>query len=420
VHNRDVTGALASLTSVAKLPYESCLDGISNTFCVVPPALGKDQNRANNLVSLLDGYFGKNAHHINVNVLNRALLQDAHLHPEKYPNLTIRVSGYAVRFNQLTPEQREEVLKRTMHGSSAATISKVTNIPESSYECSIVDHDSADIDIEDLVEHVKPLTHETMKPVLGAVHSIETFSTSDGPGIRSLIFLQGCGKRCIFCSNPETQCIANPETCPDVAMTDHEVVDVLKKYKGFLRPNGGGITISGGEPLLQPTFVRAIFDRVHALGLTTCLDTSGHGNETAWEKVLPATDHVLLCLKAMDPDLAAYVNGVSKKAGIRAKQFAKYIRDEYPNIKLTLRWVLLKDITDTDNEIDALVKFAKNLSPAFTQIELLPYHTLGKEKYEHLHRPYPLEGMEPYEYDDALKIKQKIELQGVKVLLAEQ
>jgi len=419
MHNRDVTGALASLASVAKLPYECCLDGISNTFCVVPPALGKDHNRANNLVSLLDGYFGKNAHHINVNVLNRALLQDAHLHPEKYPNLTIRVSGYAVRFNQLTPEQREEVLKRTMHGSSAATISKTTKIPESSYECSIVDHNSIDVDIEDLVEDEKPKSHER-QTVKGAVHSIETFSTSDGPGIRSLIFLQGCGKRCIFCSNPETQCIVNPENSPDVAMTDEEVVNVLKKYKGFLKQNGGGITISGGEPLLQPNFVRAIFDRVHEMGLSTCLDTSGHGNETAWDKVLPATDHVLLCLKAMDPDLAAYVNGVSKQAGIRAKQFAKYIRDEYPNIKLTLRWVLLKDITDTDSEIDALVKFSKNLSPAFTQIELLPYHILGREKYEHMNRPYPLEGMEPYVYDDALKIKDKIELQGVKVLLAEE
>jgi hypothetical protein len=129
-----------------------------------------------------------------MNVLNRVLLQDAHLHPDKYPNWTIRVSGYAVRFNQLTPEQREEVLKRTMHRSSAATISKVTKIPySSSYKCSIVDHDSADVDIEDLVEEKYNKPNE-MKPIKGVVHSIKTFSTSDGPGIHSLVFLQGCGK----------------------------------------------------------------------------------------------------------------------------------------------------------------------------------------------------------------------------------
>ena len=116
LHGRDTHGALAVMNTIAKLPFESAEDGISFTFAITPNTLGKTQKtRVNNLVNMLDGYFKQTGHHINVNVFDRSLLEDAMEHPEKYPQLTIRVSGYAVKFTSLTREQQLDVINRTIH-----------------------------------------------------------------------------------------------------------------------------------------------------------------------------------------------------------------------------------------------------------------------------------------------------------------
>ena len=116
LHGRDVNGALAVMNSIAKLPFEDSEDGISFTFAITPSTLGQDEEtKVSNLLSMLDGYFAETGHHINVNVFDRALLEDAMEHPEKYPQLTIRVSGYAVHFTKLTREQQLDVINRTIH-----------------------------------------------------------------------------------------------------------------------------------------------------------------------------------------------------------------------------------------------------------------------------------------------------------------
>lgn len=400
MHGRDKQGAIASLCSVAKLPYSKCMDGISNTFCLLPSALGaSEEKRPTSLVALLDGYFLKNAHHININVLSREILKDADKHPEKYPNLSVRVSGYCVKFSKLTPEQRKEVISRTMHSTSVATrINKKTILPQ-----------------DNVPSTMMTTKHHAVK---GSVYGMETFSTADGPGIRMDVFLQGCPKRCTFCCNPETLKIVDPNLNPEFAMTDTEIVSIVDKYADFLMPNNGGITISGGEPLLQPNFVASVFEGAHKLGVTTCLDTACYGSTQDWDMVLPHTDYVMLCLKAMHNATAAHIARSPQKMMAKSKDFALFIRDKYPEIKLSLRWVLMKGITDTQSELKRLVLFAIELGPVFTHVELIPYHELGKDKYESIGETYELDEMEPYKEKDAVQVKAYLEDSGVKATLS--
>lgn len=419
MHGRDASGAIASLASVAKLPYDCCLDGISNTFCLVPSALGRGdaetvlQTRSKNLAALLDAYFARGSHHVNINVLSRELLADARAHPEKYPNLTVRVSGYAVHFTKLTDAQQLEVMRRTMHtGPSHAPRSIIEKLEET------LAATEADIEESPVISPDGARSPARPRDVVGAVHAVESYSTTDGPGIRCVFFLQGCTKRCGYCSNPECQpLVKRPSAVPELAWSDRDVKALLEKYRDFLLPNRGGVTLSGGDPLLQPEFCQAVFVKAHELGLTTALDTSGVGRSADWLRVLPHTDVVLLCPKAMDAKLHQEITGTDTARQVQ--DFAKCIVERFPSIELVIRWVLTKGQTDTDEELDALAAFAKSLGQQLQCVDLLPYHELGRDKYERLGKPYPMEGVPPYPRADALGVRDRLCQRGVRARLAD-
>ena len=212
--------------------------------------------------------------------------------------------------------------------------------------------------------------------MLGNIHSIETFGTVDGPNIRYVIFLQGCPMRCGFCHNPDTWNIGVGEN----KSVDEIVKDVLR-YTRYI----DGITVTGGEPLLQIEFITKLFENIKEKGLTTCLDTSGITFNKSdvdlvekIDKLLKVCDLVLLDIKHIDDSEHQKLTGHSNK---NVLEFAKYLDEK--GVKVWLRYVLVPGINDSDEVLFRWKDFADNLSNV-EKIEVLPYHKLGIEKYKKL------------------------------------
>ena len=230
--------------------------------------------------------------------------------------------------------------------------------------------------------------------IVGKIHSIESFGTVDGPGIRFVTFLQGCPLRCAYCHNPDTWDL-NAKT--KYEYTPEELFNEAIKYKNFIK--SGGVTLTGGEPLMQPDFVREYFRLCQQAGIHTTLDTAG---SIITEKTLSVLDYanlVLLDIKALDAELSKQVCGNDGRATLR---FLDELQRR--NIPTWIRHVVVPTLTDDDEKIKSLIEFLKPYS-VVEKIEWLPYHTLGVFKYKELGIPYPLEGVEAVKKSRIQEIK---------------
>lgn len=211
------------------------------------------------------------------------------------------------------------------------------------------------------------------------IHSIETCGTVDGPGIRYVIFFQGCPLRCQYCHNPDTW---NPSLGTE--MTLDELLADIKKYRSYMKHSGGGVSATGGEPLMQADFVAELFRELRRMGIHTALDTSGFANMESAKKVLEHTDLVLLDIKSYNKQTFERVTSVPLDPTLR---FAQYLKEH--NIPAWIRFVLVPGLTDNLEDIKKLGAYIKTLSNV-ERVEVLPFHKMGEYKWESLGLPYQL------------------------------
>lgn len=215
--------------------------------------------------------------------------------------------------------------------------------------------------------------------MIGKIHSVETCGTVDGPGIRYILFTQGCPLRCKYCHNPDTWKM-NDGKEEDTA----SLIQDIKKYKSFMNCSGGGMTVSGGEPLLQPDFVKDLFMKCKEEGIHTCLDTSGFVAIEKADPVLDYTDLVLLDIKSYNPHVYKELTGVSLDPTLA---FANHLKER--NIPVWIRYVLVPNLTDNEKDIEELAKFLSTLSNV-QRVDILPFHKMGEFKWEQLGYEYSL------------------------------
>ena len=241
-------------------------------------------------------------------------------------------------------------------------------------------------------------------PVLGNIHSGESFGSADGPGVRYIVFLKGCAMRCKYCHNPDTWAGQGEDW-----QTPEEVLNKALRYKNYWKKNGG-ITVSGGEALLQIDFVTELFRLAKEKGVNTCLDTSGNPFTRQepffgkFRKLMEVTDLFMLDIKHMDPAGHRKLTGCDNA---NILDMARFLSDS--GKAMWIRHVLVPGISDDEKQLTSLRKFIDTLKTV-ERVEILPYHTLGVFKWKELGLPYQLEGVEPPTEE---QVKRAKELLGI-------
>ncbi|MEI7792612.1 MAG: pyruvate formate-lyase-activating protein [Candidatus Berkelbacteria bacterium] len=239
------------------------------------------------------------------------------------------------------------------------------------------------------------------------IHSIETFGTQEGPGIRYVLFVQGCNYKCLYCHNPDTQCLNK-----NIEMSTEEIIAQVMKNVPFFGTKGG-ITVSGGEPLLQAKELTELFTGLQRLGVNTCLDTNGSILTEKTKVLLNHTDLVILDIKEADPKLHSTVTGVASDA-IPSIDFAKYLNKI--NKPFWVRYVLVPGYTDDSESLERLASILKDFK-SLERIEILPYHTLGIHKYKELKMNYKLTDIETPTLEQIESAKNILAKSGKKVFV---
>ena len=217
---------------------------------------------------------------------------------------------------------------------------------------------------------------------IGKIHSVETCGTVDGPGIRYVVFLQGCNLRCVYCHNPDTWSLSG-KTATEKSV-DELLSDILK-YKSYFTFSGGGVTLTGGEPLLQKEFALEFFKACKAEGIHTTIDTAGHIDiDDEVKEILSLTDLVLLDIKSINPDTYKKVTGFPID---KLLSFTEYLSENM--IKTWHRFVLVPNLTDNESEILSLIEYIKALKNK-EKIGILPFHQMGAYKWDDLKINYKL------------------------------
>ncbi|WP_459481755.1 pyruvate formate-lyase-activating protein [Clostridium saccharoperbutylacetonicum] len=231
---------------------------------------------------------------------------------------------------------------------------------------------------------------------VGKIHSIETMGLVDGPGIRVVVFLQGCALRCKFCHNPDTWTMNGGEE-----YTPEQLVKKIERFKSYFSSSGGGVTFSGGEPLRQPEFLLECLKLCKSKGINTCIDTAGYGFGD-YDEILKYTDLVLFDIKHITRE--GYKN-ITLMEIDESLNFLEAMKRN--NTKMWIRHVVVPGITDGVEHLNELKEYIDTI-PNVEKVELLPYHLLGKNKYDTLEIKYPLEGVKAMDKDLLKKYQKEI------------